>query len=207
MREEYKVFDKGFNKVLDLVESYNSSFYNKYKSVIDTVDDIVLDAVVDCEDFATGNAKYDVDFMRLPNAVSLDYTRKKKFLRSEIYVHRIFEEDLFKMGVELKLFSIDIRNCEKKPKNLEFYYEVKNNKLNFVGTNDTKDKIDIDIHYQIDLVSENDEFYLVCTKELRGVPIYSKEIPISFDELYQYVETEEEYEEDMEVEFDADFDL
>lgn len=207
MREEYKVFDKGFNKVLDLVESYNSAFYKKYEAIIDTIDDVVLDAVVDCEDFATGNNNFDVDFMRLVNAVSLDYTRKKNYLRSEIYVHRIFEEDLFKTGLELKLFSIDQRNCEKKPKNLEFYYEVNGDKLNFVGTNDKKDNIDIDMHYQIDLVSENEEFYLICTKELRGIPVYRKEIPVSFDELYQFVENEDKYEEDMEVEFDADFDL
>jgi len=207
MREEYKVFDKGFNKVLDLVESYNGSFYNKYKSVIDIVDDIVLDAVVDCEDFATETEAFDVDFMRLVNAVSLDYSRKKNYLRSEIYIHRIFQEDLFKTGLNLKLFSIDQRNAEIKPKNLEFYYELKENKLDFIKTNDEKDKIDIDIHYQIDLVSENDEFYLVCTKELRGIPIYSKEIPISFDDLYQFIETEEEFEEDLEIEFNGDFEL
>ena len=207
MRDKYKVFDKGFNKVLDLLEDYCPKFYNKYKSVIDTVHDTVLDAVVDCEDFSTGNDKFDVDFMRLVNAVSLDYTRKQNYLRSDIYIHRIFEEDLFKSDLCLNIFSIDQRNSENKPKNLEFYYEQKGNKLNFVGTNDKGNKIDMDTHYQVDLIINGEDYYLLCTKEFRGHELYRKEIPISFDELYQYIEDVDKFEEDMDVEFDADFDL
>ena len=54
MNDRYKIFSKGFNRVLDLVETYNDEFYNFYKSIIDDVDEVVLSAIEECEDFATG---------------------------------------------------------------------------------------------------------------------------------------------------------
>lgn len=199
MNKEYKIFSKGFNKILDLVEVYNEDFYAEYKAIIDTINDTVLSAVKECEDFATGNGEYDVDFMRLVNEVSLDYTRKKNYMRSDICIHRIFEEDLFKNGLKQKIFSIDQRNTKVKLPHVQFYYEEKNGKYDFVGINH-------DVHYQIDLEMLDGEFYIVSSV-FNGIKTHRIKVPISFDELLNYVEKEDEFEEDLEVEFDSDFDL
>lgn len=199
MKKNYKVFDKGFNKILDLIEEYCDDFYERYKSIIDIINENVLDAVNECEDFATGNKEYDVDFMRLVNKISLDYIRKKNYLRSEISIHRIFEEDLFKDGFECEIFSIEQRNTKQKLQNVQFYYEEKDGKYNFLGMSENS-------LCRIDLVMVDEEFYLICT-ENNGFRTEQRKIPISFDELCQFVENEDDYEEDMDIEFDADFDV
>lgn len=207
MEEKYLVFKKGFNKVLDLLSGYDMPMLKKYKRVIDIMPENVIDAVSCCDDFATDNKQFNVDFMRHENAVSLDYSRNQNYLRAEIYVHRFFEEDLFNQNLYLKIFSLNIRNSQVKKPTIQLYYEVNGNKLNFVGTNDKDNKNNIELTYEVYLINRDNEYYLVFKNYFRGAEISEQEFNVSFDELYQYVENEDKYEEDFEVEFDADFDL
>ena len=207
MEEKYLVFKKGFNKVLDLISGYDMAMLKKYKRIIDIIPENVIDAVSSCDDFATDNKQFNVDFMRFENAVSLDYSRNQNYLRAEIYVHRFFEEDLFNQNLCLKIFSLNIRNSQVKKPTIQLYYEIMNNKLNFVGTNDNPNEKNAEFTYEVYLVNKEDELYLVCKNYFRDAEISEQEFNLSFDELYQYVEDEDKYEEDFEVEFDADFDL
>lgn len=207
MKDNYKVFDKGFNKVLDLVESKDKSIFNNFKTIIDIIPDNVIDAISSCDDFATEEENFNVDFMRLVNAVSLEFTNNNKYLKSDVYVHRIFEEDLFKQELNLKIFSINMRNTFKKMPKLELFYEQVGDKYKFVGSNDKdKEKI-LDYTCEIYLANKEDEFYLNIINQFRGIELSNIQIPITFDELMNYVEVEDEFEEDMEIEFDADFEL
>ena len=203
MEEKYKIFKQGFNKILDLLSLVDDEVEVNYKKFINIIPGNVLGAVSECDDFATHNDKYYVDFMRMVNAVSLDFINNKPYLRTEIYVHRLYEEDL----APKKLFSLTVRNTSIKKPNIQLFYEEKDNKFDFVGTNDKPKENNIDISWEVYLEYEDFEPYLVYKKFFRGLEIVSKEIPITFDELAQFIEDEEEYEEDFEVEFDADFDL
>jgi hypothetical protein len=203
MEERYKIFKNGFNKILDLLSSVDDEIELNYKKLVSIIPSNVVGAVSECDDFSTHNDKYYVDFMRLVNAVSLDYINKKPHLRTEIYIHRLFEEDLSPK----KLFSLTVRNTPIKKPSIRLFYEEKDGKFNFVRTGDRPNEKSIDISWEVYLDYEDFEPYLVYKKFFRGLEIVSKKIDITFDELTQYIEDIEDYEEDMEVEFDADFDL
>ena len=94
MEDKYKIFNNGFNKILDLIGCLDCDIKKYYKKIVDLIPDNVVDAVSNCDDFQTESKQFSVDFMRLVNAVSLDYIQNKPYLRSEIYVHRLFEDDL-----------------------------------------------------------------------------------------------------------------
>lgn len=203
MEKEYKIFKDGFNKILDLLSLVDKEVELNYKKIVDMIPENIVGAVSQCNDFETHNSKYGVDFMRFVNAVSLDFTVKQPYSRSEIYVHRLFDEDLSPK----KLFSLTVRNTPIKKPNIQLFYEEKDGKYNFIGTNDKPNEKNIDITWEIYLEYNDFEPYLIYSKLFRGMEIETKEIPITFDELTQYIETEDEYEEDWEVEFDADFDV
>ena len=203
MENKYKIFDIGFNKILDLVESADQIIANYYKRLVKMLPENVVDAVSGCVDFATDCDEFAVDFMRFQNAVSLDYARNKDYLRFEIYVQRLYEDDL---GPK-KLFSINIRNTTRKQPDLQVYYEYEDSKLKFVRTSDKDYKKNIDVTFEVLLAYEDFEPYLICKSYYRGIVNTEKRVDISFDELTQYLEDEEPYEEEMEFEFDADFNL
>lgn len=206
MEEKYKIFNKGFNKILDLITDFDDEIIRKYKKIVDILPSSVVAAMNECDDFATECDEFNVDFMRLVNAVSLDFARYKNYLRTEICVHRFFREDLFKNNLSLKIFSINLRNTKKKKPDLQFFYKEVDGKYVYEETNDNAEK-NIDLSMEIYLDSRGDEYYLVCIKNFRGIEVSQKEKLVSFDELMQSVEDEDDFEEDMEIEFDADFDL
>lgn len=203
MEEDFKVFTKGFDKILDLIELGDDEVCEKYKKYMSMVPSNVLDAVSESKDFETGNSQFTVDFMRYENAVSLDFIRKNKYLRSEVYIHRLHEEDLSPK----KIFSLKVRNTKNKKEDLKFYYVEKDGKYDFVGTNDKPNEINVDISWEVYLNYNDFGPYLEYIKSFRGMQIYSRTIQLTFDELTQYFETEEKCGDDWEIEFDADFDV
>ena len=203
MDEDYKIFTKGFDKILDLISLGDDEVCEKYKKYISIIPNNVLSAVSESKDFETGNECFNVDFMRYENAVSLDFIRKKNYLRSEIYIHRLHDEDLSPK----KLFSLTVRNTKRKKDDIRFFYVEKHGKLNFVGTNDLPNEKNFEISWQVLLDYNNFEPVLIYKKFFRGIEIESKEFPVTFDELSQYFETEEKCGDDWEIEFDAEFDV
>lgn len=207
MREEYKVFDKGFNKVIDLVEQYDSKVINKFKAVLNIMPNKVVDAMGECADFAFEASEYDVDFMRLVNAVSLDFSRKKNYLKAEVYIHRYFEDDLFKTDLNIKLMSVCLRNTPNKKTNMQLFYEEKDGAYRYVGSNYDGNEEFLDASWDVYLEMRDDEYYLISSRTFRGIEVYRKEHLISFDELYRFIEDQDDYEDDWEIEFDPDFDI
>ena len=53
----------------------------------------------------------------------------------------------------------------------------------------------------------NDKFYIKSVKSSYGLEVYTKRAEFSFDEIIDCIEDEDDYEEDLEIEFEADFDL
>ena len=206
MDNKFKVFQNGFHKVLDLVETADKTAIKNYESVIRILPSDVLIEMFNCEDFNIENENYNADMLRLVNALSLEFIRYKNYLKADLYVHRVFEEDLYKDEVDIKIFAYACRNSENKREPLKMFFESVNGKYKFVGAENT-DKNIIDESCEVFLQRVDDDFFLRTRRVIRGWEIYNKAIPISFDEILQCVEDEEEYAEDIEIEFDAEFDL
>ena len=115
-------------------------------------------------------------------------------------VHRVFEEDLYKDEVYIKLFSYSFRNTEKKQEPMLFYFEEVDGKYNYKGSNKVKGTVDINC--EVYLERDDDDFYLRSARTVCGLEIYNKRIPVTFDEIVQSVEDEDDYEEDLEMELD-----
>lgn len=206
MREEYKVFNKGFNKIFDLVETVEPKLISRYQTFIDSLPRIVLDKTSKCKDFIIDTDNYTVEMDRMPNSLDLDYIQKNGYKRTQIMVHRYFEQELFEQDVSITLLTFSQRNTARKKKDLQLFYEEINNQYKFIGCNDP-DLTDIDYKWEVFFEMQNDEFYLISKFSFRGLEISCKKIEVSFDELFQCIETEDEYEEDLEIEFNPDFDL
>ncbi len=186
MEDKYKIFNYGFNKILDLVEFVDSDIADNYKKHISIVPSNVINAVCDCDDFATSTPKFSVDYMDFDNSVSFDYTNKQPYIRTEIYIHKLFGEDLSPK----KLFSLTVRNTKIKQPDLQFHYELKDGELNLIKTSDNNCLKNIEISWEVYLAYEEMEPYLVYKKFYRGIEIVSKEVKISFDELTQFIDDE-----------------
>jgi len=206
MEKKYKVFQKGFNRVLDLIESADGFAFNDYINLIESLPQEVVNKLYDCDDFNVDNKFYNADMLRMVNAVSLEYIRYKNYLKTDVFIHRLFEEDLYKDDVNIKLFAYSQRNTPDKKEPYKMYFNKKNKDYIYTGDNQTDEKI-LDTTCEIFLQRKDDDFYLITTRNFRGWEMYEKAVPISFDELLQCIEDEDEYEEDLEIEFDAEFDL
>lgn len=209
MRGYFYIFDKGYNKILDLIGVVDPNLDKVYKNFAMKLSNRLVNRISGCENFSIDNEDFHVELSMLVNSLWLDHIKKReKYLAYEIYVHRLFEEDLFVDELNYRLFRFGFRNSEKKSPDLKLYYEEKDGKLKYMGSNDEEGEFIIDTYWDVYLERrEDDNFYLICKKEFRGAVIYENEVEITFDELMQCVETEDEYEEDWDVEFDADFDL
>lgn len=204
MDNNYKIFAKGFNKTLDMLDNFKK-VSNLFKRVVDIIPKNVVEKFSSCEDYPFDGGDYHIELARMTNEVSIDFTRYKNYLHAEVSVHRIFEDDMSPN----KLFSIYIRNVPQKAKALQIYYQEEGGKVHFVGTNDENYLKTIDIKYEISFdYDENKQPYLILKTYFRGQELTDEvHYPISFDELAQIFEDEDPYEEDWTVEFDADFDL
>ena len=206
MENKYKIFQKGFNKVFDLIETADDLAIRDYEKLVESLPVETLIKLFECDDFNVDNERYNADLVRLVNAVSLEFIKYKDYLKTDVYIHRLFEEDLYKEEVNIKLFAYAQRNTVKKKEPLKVYLNHENDeyKLERIENND---KSIIDTSCEIFLERIGDDFFLRTHRIVRGWEIYEKVIPVSFDEILQCVEDEDEYEEDIEIEFDAEFDL
>ncbi len=206
MDKKYKVFQKGFNGVLDLIETADGFAFKSYENLINSLPKEIVEKLYDCDDFNVENVNYNADLLRTVNAVSLEFISYKDYLKTDIFVRRIFEEELYKEDVDIKLFAYAQRNTTKKQEPFKMFFNKQGDDYVYQGDNQGDDKI-LDTTCEIFLQRKGDDFYLLTKRNFRGWEIYKKTISVSFDEVLQCLEDEDEYEEEMEVEFDAEFDL
>lgn len=215
MEEEYQIFQKGFNKIINLISDVDENLAKQHKNVVRSMPAYVLDKIEQLEDFSEQTEKYNTEMIMFNNKLVLDFTRYSNFCNAEMEVHRIFEQHVFpkvdKKGEyvqeePLVLYKLSMRNTPKKKNNLEVHYEERNGKYVLVGISGDEAGI-VDVTYTLSLEKVAGKFYLISTKTSRGWEIYSKRCQISFDEIISAVEDEDDYQEDLEVEFEADFDL
>ena len=181
MENKYKIFDCGFNKILELAEMVDEDIVRNYKKYISIIPANIKKAVSECNDFATSSSTYSVDYMKFDNAISFEYANKKPYLRTEIYINKLLGDDLSPK----KLFSLSVRNTKLKQPDLQLFYEIKDGKLNFTGVSE-KDSRNIELEWEMFLQYENFEPYIIFKKYFRGVEIVSKEFNMTFDELTGY---------------------
>ena len=203
MDNKYKVFQKGFHKVLDLVETADENAIKYYENLVGNLPVEVLLKMLECEDFNITNDNYIAEAVRLVNEINFEFVRNKKFAQIEMNVHRIFEEDLYKDEVRIRLFSFYARNVKNRPKALQVFLQENNGKYKLEKL-ENDDKNLIDINCEVFLERIDDDFYLRTRKTIRGWEVCDKIVPVSFDEIIQCVEIEDEYEEDIEMELDFD---
>jgi len=203
MDNKYKVFQKGFHKVLDLVETADDTAIQFYEKFIGQLPAEVLLGLVTCEDFVIDDEKYNADMVRLVNELSFQYVLNQKFSQTSLSVHRVLEEDLYKDVVNIKIFSYSYRNTKIKPEPFKVYFEERDGKYFYQGNN-KKQNNDLDVKCEVYLLRDDNEFFLRSVRTINGWEIYDKQIPVTFDEIIHCVEDEEEYEEEIEMELDFD---
>lgn len=204
MENKFKVFQKGFHKVLGLVEIADEAAIRYYENLVGNLPVDILMKLIECDDFNINNENYIADAVRLVNEISFEYIKNNKYSQIEMSVHRIFEEDLYKDDVNIKLYSFSLRNTKNKPKPVTLFISEENGKFKLERT-ENFDKNVIDITCEVFLERVDDDFYLRTKKTSRGWEVDDKVEPVSFDEIMQCVEDEDEYEEDIEM--DLDFDI
>ena len=121
MENKYKVFQKGFHKVLSLVEIADDTAIRYYENLVGNLPVDILMKLIECDDFNINNENYIADAVRLVNEISFEYIKNNKYSQIEMSVHRIFEEDLYKDNVNIKLYSFSLRNTKNKPKPLTLF--------------------------------------------------------------------------------------
>lgn len=183
MQQRYKVFDKGFNKVLDLIEESKSQAVDAYKCLVEILPDEILEQLEECEEFLVDNKLYSAGLCSTGNSLHFEFTRNYNYLKTMIKVHRIFEKELEENN-SIELFEIIMRNTPKlKVSSSDFKYRC-NVFLNLEGF----------------------DYFIVNQEVIKG-KIYTTKTPISYDEIQMCFETEEEYVPDLEFEINPDFDV
>ncbi len=184
MDSEYKIFDKGFNKVLDLVESAAGQGAEGFQNLVDILPDEVLEETKKCEEFSDANQFYVVDLCNTGNTLHFDFARNYNYLRVMVKLHRIFQKELDEND-NIELFEFVIKNTPTGVKNCSNALEYR---------------------WNINLVLKGYDYYLTTITTINN-KVYFNEVQVSYDEIQNCLETENEYSPDLEVEFDADFDL
>jgi len=216
MHSKYKIFQKGYNNILDLLEIADYSVFKKYIQMVSSLPEEVIEKTQEFEEFSEEHKNYIADLTMCVNQIDFDYINTKDYLRTSIMIHRIFEQNIVpsitKSGKlipikPIEVFKMEVRNTKDKKPPLELYYEQENGNLKYMGDNDNSEKPTIDYCWTITLEQDDDIYFLRSKHTARGWDIYEKTTDVTFDEVIRTVETEDEYEEDMQIEFEADFDL
>ena len=184
MREEYKVFDKGFNKVLDLIESAQGQGAEGFQNLVDILPDEVLEKLETCEEFDKSNQFYIASLCNTGNTLHFDFARRYNYIRSQLKLHRIFQKELDDND-NIEIFEFVLKNTPTGEKKGPKAYEYR---------------------WNINLVLKGYDYYLTTITTINN-KVYFNEVQVSYDEIQSCLETEEDYSPDLEFEFDADFDL
>lgn len=202
MELEYRIFEKGFNKVLELVSVWDEEVAKRFKSLVRIMPNSVTRKTYKCQDILIDNDVYNFEMLRTENSLNIDYIIKgEKFLKTEVYIRRIFEEDLLKEDFDIELFSIYQRNTSKRPPRIMF--DGSDNYLNMLTNQDGSKEI----KYTIGLKGVGDYFFLYKKTNIKGVEVLEGLAMLECVELFDYLETEDEYEEELEVYMDLDDDF
>ena len=194
MREDYKVFDKGFNKVLDLIESAAGQGAEGYENLVDILPDDVLEKLETCEEFEIENQFYIASLCNTGNTLHFEFARRYNYLRVQLKVHRIFQEEI-DSDDNIELFELVLKNTPTGVKK---------------GENAFEDR------WNINLVLDGFDYYLKTLTTIDDKSninqkivdkVYVSKVPVTYDEIQTSLETEEEYSPDLEVEFDSEFEV
>ena len=207
MSGRFFIFDKGFNKILDLLSDYEPKIANIYGNFVNGLPYAITDETYKLEEFSLPENNYFAEMCVMENSIWLDVVNNKPYMRFELYVHRLYEENLSEENSHFRLFKFGYRNTVDKRPDIQFNYREENGKYVFVGTNDNPHEIINDKYYEVLLERRGDDYYLISIGNNRGIEFYRNELKLSFYDLVEYIEDEDEYEEDFDIEFDADFDL
>ena len=109
MREEYKVFDKGFNKVLDLVSSAKGQAAEGFQNLVNILPNEVLEELENCEEFEQENQFYIASLCNSGNTLHLEFARRYNYLRSQLKIHRIFQKEL-EENDNIEIFEFVLKN-------------------------------------------------------------------------------------------------
>lgn len=208
MDEEFKIFQKSYNKTLDLISDVDFELTKKYMSLIKFLPKGVIEKIATCEDFNTDveNNRYYAEMLAFNNSLDFDFTRYRDYLRVEFKICRFFVEQLYEKD-PIELFNFKYRNEETKQPELRVYLEERDGKLVYVGNNNKAKPTYKDIEYQVFIENSEGKYFIVSRKMSRGWVVYEKKYEAYLDELIQCAETEDEFIKDEPIEFEADFDI
>lgn len=214
MEDQDFIFQNGYNKIINILEDVDTKLSRRHSAVVSILSQEVLDKVAQLKDFSISSEKENVEMIVFCNKIVLDYTRYQNYLSVEMEVNRIYEEQAFpkinKKGEYVQedpilLYRLALRNTPNRNNQVHTYFELVDGKYNFV--NATVDPNVLDVEYNVYLEKINDKFYIKSVKSSYGLEVYTKRAEFSFDEIIDCIEDEDDYEEDLEIEFEADFDL
>ncbi|MBR6779095.1 MAG: hypothetical protein IKM43_03005 [Clostridia bacterium] len=214
MKEKYKVFKKGFNKTLDLIEQADAGLARIYKTLINKLSQDVIDKILKWEDFYIDDDKNNIEMRIYQNRLELDYIEKTNYLRAEIELYRFFEEEIMpqqtKRGLQIKkpvrLFTLSLCNTASKNNVLQAHVEEIDGQYKYVGFNDDNKNV-IDMYFDVYIDFDGEDYNLCVEKSSRGWMLDCKKENLLYEEILQSVEDEDAYEEEMEIEFTPEFDI
>lgn len=202
MELECKVFDKGFNKILDLIEDVDYQLFNRFKLMMRFLPENLKDKLQKCEDVEFRNDAFNFEMLRTENSLNLDFALESpKYLKNEIYIRRLFDEDMLSDEEEIKIFSIYQRNTKKK--NSPLLFKECDGVLTPFTTEDRAKEIKVELIIK----KVKDSFVLIKNTNIRGLETREIKDVFKLEEMFEYLEVEDEYEEELEVYLDIDDDF
>lgn len=193
MDKKYLIFKEEFNCILELIDSYDSSFLSVYKNVVDkmyvkAIESIPQvareDLISDCgskDEFKITLHNYDIEYMYLETGCFLDIVRKNPFIKADVNIQAIYDENIS----YLNLFSLSIRNMKKLEDRLEIeYFQDENGNFQLIKDNLNSDRNAINFDWTVDLMREDDKYYLILRKWHRGAELDSKQVEINQEEVW-----------------------
>ncbi len=213
---KYNIFKNGFNKVLELVEFADLNVINKYKEIINQIPEESLEMISELEDFNIESNGYIVDMVVSENKIDLEVIRNKNYAQYQMQICRYYPFQLFPslskslkfIPIEpIRLIKIAERNTKNKNEDLNFYFEQKDGEITYFGNNDTSNGKIVDFEFEVFIEMIGTKYCLTSVLTFRGVEVYAKRKYIHSEQLFACAEKEDPYKEDIEIDFDADFDL
>ena len=209
MEEEYLVFDDRHNKILDLVQMVDDELAKKYKKLISFVPDSVKKKLGSKEELCIFGKNFRVDLQDVDDMLEFQMERYGKYFCANVQIYPFcdfeledgvkfdeeeFDDDDEEVEIEdrhLFVFSLTLSDTEGEPE-IRFNYEEKDGKYIYKDTQ--MNGLELDYEVFIDKVGT--DYFLTCVKQVNGIDVYVKKLPIEYDTLLEYADTAEEANED-----------
>ena len=212
MDNKYKIFKERYNAVLELVDNNDDVVLNIYKNAIDKILERGLSAMPDYEkerhmsyfstldQFKLDFSGYKLEFIDLDSTCYLDIEKNNPYFHIAVSIQELNDDNY----TYLNLLTISVRNMKEiEPKLHLEYFQDENGNLTLISSNYNEDKNAINFDYTVDIMFENNKYYLLIKKWHRGVELSCNQVEITEEEVWDCIDASQE---DIDEEDDEEID-